>query len=237
VVSLLSSLGSDATNAAPIMIRTATNDEYFGVRQTAIWYFTYNEGYNCPINQLSPKQKKALLPALIRASQDTNTSNWGMRDSAVTALKYYPEAREVVAPLLLKALQDSELRVRIQAAEGLNRVAPDLARRSRATSILIAISKHPDPAIACRAVPALARSPSEPDLAIAALVESLQHTNTTIACGAVWALETLKGFDSYSDQIISGLRNAAQRKDSVGRYARFALEQWDWKSNAKPPAN
>lgn len=236
LVSLLSSLACDATNAAPIMIRTANNDEYFGVRQTAIFYFVYNESYNCPINQLSPNQKKALLPALIRAIQDTNTSNWPMRWNATRALKYYSETREVTAPLLLKVLQDPEPRVRIEAAEGLNRVAPALARQNGATSILIGIAKHPDPAIAYRAVPALARSPSEPDLAIAALVESLQHTNTTIACSAVWALETLKGFDSYSDQIISGLRNAAQRKDSTGNYARFALERWDLKPGAKPGA-
>jgi hypothetical protein len=235
LVGLLSSLGSDATNASPIMIRTARNDEYFGVRQSAIWFFTYNEGYNCPLNQLSPKQKKALLPALIQAVQET--SNWGMRYAAATALKYYPESREVVAPFLLKALQDSELRVRIEAAEGLNRVAPDLARQSGATSILIAIAKNPDPAIAWKAVPALARSPSEPNRAVAALVESLQHTNTTIACEAVWALEWLpKEFTTYSNTIFSGLKTAAQRPDNAGRYAKNALARWEPKSDAKPGA-
>jgi hypothetical protein len=153
-----------------------------------------------------------------------------MRLNAATALKYYSEAREIVAPVLLRALQDSELRVRIQAAEGLNRVAPDLARQNGATSILIAIAKHPDPAIAYGAVPALARSPTEPDLAVAALVESLQHTNTSIGCAAVYALEGFKGFASYSDRIISVLGNTAQRKDSVGNCAREVLRRWDWKS-------
>jgi hypothetical protein len=98
-------------------------------------------------------------------------------------------------------------------------------------------AKHPDPAIAWKAVPALGRSPSEPDLAIAALVESLQHTNTSIGCYAVYALEALKGFDSYSEQIISVLRNTAQRKDSVGNCAREVLARWDWKSGAKPRGN
>jgi hypothetical protein len=103
LVSLLSSLGSDAKSAAPVMIRTASTDEFHGVRQSAIGFFITSAGDNTLLNQIPVKEKKALLPALIRAVQDPG--NWGLRNNAAILLKFYPEQREVVGPVLVKALQ------------------------------------------------------------------------------------------------------------------------------------
>src|SRR5262245_13034056 len=96
VVSLLWSLGNDARSAVPMMIWTATNDESDAVRQSAIGYFNSSEDENSFVNKLPPEQKKALLPALIRGVQDPG--NWGLRNNAAIALRFYSEEREIVAP-------------------------------------------------------------------------------------------------------------------------------------------
>lgn len=226
LVSLLRSLGNDAKSAVPVMIRTARSDEATGVRQSAIGYFISSAGENCLLNQLPAKQKQALLPALMRAMQDAT-----LRHNAAIALKFYPEQREVVAPVLVKALQDPQPQVRVCAAEALNRVAPDFAKKVGATSMLVTIAKDPDDQLASKAVAALGHSGSQPELAVPALVECLQSTNTLIGCEAVWALEWAPHeFSAYSETIVPALRIAAQRKDSVGRYAIAALSKW----NSKP---
>src|SRR6266536_1984566 len=218
LVSLLCSLVNDAKSAAPVMIRTARNDEVNSVRQSAIGYFISSAGENCLLNQLPANQKQALLPSLISAMQDA-----GLRHNAAIALKFYPEQREVVAPVLVKALQDPQPHVRLCAAEALNRVAPSLAKKAGATSMLAAIAKDPDDQVASKAVAALGHPGSQPDLAVPALVECLHSTNTLVGCEAVWALEWApKEFSAYSETIIPALRIAAKRKDSVGRYAIIA---------------
>jgi hypothetical protein len=123
LVSLLSSLGSEAKSAAPVMIRTASTDEFHGVRQSAIGFFI---------------------------------------TSAAMLLKFYPEERGVVGPVLVKALQDPRPEVRLDAAEALNRVAPEVAKKTGAASMLVAFAKDSDDQLASKAVVALGRSGSQP---------------------------------------------------------------------------
>ena len=233
LVSLLSRLGNDARSATPVMIRTVRNDGAIDVRQIAIGYFTSSEDEKCLLNQLPADEKLSLLPTLILSIQDPR--NWGLRNNAAIALKYYPEKRDVVAPVLVQALQDSQPQVRLLAAEALNRIDPEAAKQAGATAVLVVIAKHPDDQIAYRAVAALAHAGSEADLAVPALIESLQSTNTLVGCQAVWALEwSGERFASYSETIIPALRTAAQRKDNVAGYARTALTRWTEKTQAKP---
>jgi len=120
------------------------------------------------VNQIPAKEKKALLPALIRAVQDAG--NWGLRNNAAILLKFYPEQRDVVGPVLVKSLQDTQPQVRLCAAEALNRVAPEVAKKSGATSMLVAFVKDPDDQLASKAVAALGRSGSQPEVAVPALI-------------------------------------------------------------------
>ncbi len=238
LVSLLWSLGSDAKSATPVMIRTASTDEFHGVRQGAIGFFITSPGDNTLLNQIPAKEKKALLPALLRAVQDAG--NWGLRNNAAILLKFYPEERDVVGPVLVKALQDSRPEVRLHAAEALNRVAPEVAKKTGAPSMLVAFAKDPDDQLASKAVDALGHSGSQPEVAVPALIECLQSSNTLIASEAVWALEWAPdGFTPYSDSIVPALASAGQRKDSVGGYARVAHKRWLSRSNGEPdgPAN
>jgi HEAT repeat protein len=235
VVSLLSSLGTNATSATPVMLWAVTKDESDSVRQSALCYFNSSEDDNCILNKLPAGQKAALLPALLNAVQ--NSPNWGLRNNAALALRYYPEQQKVVAPVLLKALQDSQPQVRLLAAEALNRVNPEAARKAGITSILVAISKNPDDQIAFRAVAALGHAGSQPELAVPALIECLKSKNNLVACQAVWALEwSGKEFAAYSNTIVPALSNAAQRKDNVGWYAKNALARWTVTSGATPGA-
>jgi hypothetical protein len=224
-VSLLSDLGVNALGAAEAMIWVVNHDEADSVRQIAMFYFLSNPGDNCLLNQLPAKQKERLLPGLIRALQDVG--NAGLRHNASMLFKYYPEDREVVTPVLLKALMDSDSNVRLYSAEALNRVAPDAAKKAGATAMLVAMAQKADDPIAPRAVNALGHSGSQLDLAVPTLVECLGSTNTLIACEAVWALEWApREFENHSETIVAALSKTAERRDNAGGYARVALAKW-----------
>lgn len=229
IVSLLGSLGNDAKSAAPAMIWTARNDEASSVRQGALGYFITSAGDDCLGNRLPANEKKALLPALIRAIQDNG--NPGPKVNAAILLKYYPEQRQVVASVLAKVLQDPQPHVRLSAAEALNRVAPEVAKKTGATSILVSLAKDSDDQLASKAIAALGHAGSQPDLAVPVLVKCLQSTNTLIGSETVWALDWAPHeFTAYSETIVPALSIAAQRKDSVGGYAVTALSKWKSKT-------
>src|SRR5256885_719758 len=99
IAALLSSLRDEAKSAVPIMIRTVNDDEADSVRQIAIGFFNSSEDEKCLLNQMPPAEKKRLLSGLIRAMQDAG--NWGLRNNAANALKWFPEQREIVSPVLV----------------------------------------------------------------------------------------------------------------------------------------
>jgi hypothetical protein len=126
VVDLLSRLSKDAKLATPSMAR-ALRDEDHAVRQIAITFFTRGEDENCLLNQMEARAKRDLLPEFVRAMQD---DNWGVRNNAVIALRYYPEQAQVVVPVLVKALQDPVPKVSQLAADALKRIDPAAAAKA-----------------------------------------------------------------------------------------------------------
>ena len=126
VVDILSRLSKDAKLAIPAMT-LALNDEDSSVRQIAINFFTQGEDENCLLNQMDPKAKKELLPEFIRAVQD---NDWGLRNNALVALRFYPEQAQIVDPVLIAALQDPVPTVRRLAADALKRVDPAAAAKA-----------------------------------------------------------------------------------------------------------
>lgn len=123
VVDLLSALSKDAKLAIPAITR-ALHDEDASVRQNAINFFTEGEDENCLLNQMEGGAKRELLPEFIRALQD---NDWGLRNNALVALRYYPEQAQIVVPVLVKALQDPVPKVRQLAADALKRIDPTAA--------------------------------------------------------------------------------------------------------------
>ena len=232
IASLLSSLGSDAKSATPIMVRMLNDDEDDSVRQIVITFFTYTEDAKCPLNQMPAKEKRALLPAFLRSMQISQ-----LRNNAAIALRFYPEESKIVAPVLVKALQDSDPAVRLLAAEALGAVAPSAAKQADTLSVVIEIAKLPDDQIVSRAVAALGDFPDAPEPAVRALIEALVSTNTLVACQSVWSLQSApKEYKQFSGSIIPALQKAAERKDNVRGYARSALTQWISGSYAKQGA-
>ena len=227
VVSLLSRLGKDARLATPAMARVLKDGEA-DVRTVAMAFFTLPEDENALLNEMAAEEKRKLLPDFIRAVEEKG-AHWALRHNAAIALKYYPEQRERVAPVLVKALQDPSAWVRQQAAESLNRVAPDLIGKAGAVPVLIGILKDPEDQIAYRAAQLLGEMRVEPALAVPALIKALENTNTLVAATASQALTRFK---EQAELIIPALENAAQRKDNAGGWAKSALKQLESKEVA-----
>lgn len=209
VVSLLSSLGKDAQGAVPAMAR-ALKDEDESVRAIAITFFSDTEGEDALLNQMPVLQKRKLLPEFIRALGSGR--NWGLRNNAALALKYYPEEREMVVPALTNALSDPMPQVRIVAAESLHRVDPGAAASEGVVQVVIDIVRNPDDQIAYRAAELLGRMAEQPALAVPALIESVQGTNRLVASSAASALGN---FPDHAEVILPVLLQAYQDTNSV----------------------
>jgi non-SMC mitotic condensation complex subunit 1 len=229
VLDLLWRMGKDAHPAWPAVAR-ALADEDAGVRQIAITFFTHPEDDTAFLNQMRAPDKKELLPLFLRALED-NRANWGLRNNAALALKYYPEQAPRVAPALEKALQDPSPYVRLIAAEGLNRVDAEMAKKAGAVTVMSRLMQDQDDQVASRAAFVLRQFQNEPDAAVSALLQALQSTNSNVGCNAVWSLEW--AFPSYAGRIIPELRKAAERKDNVGGYARSAVKHLESEAAAK----
>ena len=223
IIALLSEAGEESPRVVPVMIRTALEDESDGIRQSAIGHFITSSGDDALGNRLPREQKKALLPALLRAVENGESG----AHNAVILLRYYGEYAEVVVPVVLKALKDGKPSVRGYAAEALNRIAPKVANEAGATEVLIEVANDPDDQVGFRAVEGLGRATNRVEVAVPALVKFLESTNTLIACQAVWALEWAPmEFDEYRGVITNALGRAAERKDTAGSYAKVALKRW-----------
>ena len=221
LIDLLSQLGLGATLAAPAVARSLKSEDG-GVRQCAINFFTRGEDENALLNQMDQKEKRKLLSDFIRAVDD-RASGWALRDSAALALMYYPEQREKVVPVLLRALQDPSPWVRVCAAKSLNRIAPDLIIKAGVVPIVIGVLKNPGDLLAAwRAALLLGEIRKEPALAVPALIEALENTNTLVASAAAQALAR---FEEQAETIRPALEKAAKRTDNAGGWAKSALSQ------------
>jgi len=208
LVSLLSSLGDDAKSATPIMMKTVMSDEDAGVRQSAINFFTTSEDEKRLLDQMPVAEKKKLLPAFIRDIQ--NNDHWGLRNNAANALRWFPEQREIVAPVLTNAIHDPQPQVALLAAAALHHVAPDLITNTGLVPIVAGVLKNPDDQIAYRAANVLGQMRAEPSVSVPALIEGMQSTNRLVATASAQALMK---FDQPADLILPALDEAVQRKD------------------------
>jgi hypothetical protein len=219
VLSLLRTMGTNGRPAWRAVAR-ALDDEIPSVRQTAISFFTHPEDKTAFLNQMPAREKHKLLPLFI--SGLTNTSDWGLRNNAALALKYFPERASEVTPSLTAALGDPQPYVRLMASESLNQVDPAMAKKARVVTVLGNLMTNADDQIAGRAANAMRRCTNDADAAVAVLIQALHGTNTEVGCNAVWSLEW--EFQSHADIIIPEMKKAAERKDNVGGYARSAIK-------------
>jgi HEAT repeat protein len=221
VMDLLCRMGKDAHPTWPAVAR-ALSDEDPWVQGRAITFFTGPEDDKAFLNQMPANEKKKLLPNIIRALESGGQSS-SLRNNAAIALRYYPEQTSLVAPPLVKALQDPMPLVRIRAAEALNRVDPAAASKAGAVTVLALLLRDPDYQVSGQAAFALRQCQNDSDKAVTALIEALQGTNrAVVGASAVWSLQ--HAFPQHADKIIPQLRKAAERNDNAGGYARSALK-------------
>jgi len=231
VLDLLKRMDKDAWPVWRTVAR-ALDDEDDGIRMSAISFFTWREDDSAFLNQMAPRDKKAILPRFLRGMED---SDWGLRNNAALALRYYPEEKQAVVPALAKALADAEPHVRLVAAESLNRIDPIEASRAGVVKALAALVVHPDDQIAGSAASALRRCRNDADEAVGALLKALHSTNNYVSSSAVWSLEAFPG---HADIILPEMRKAAERKDHAGGYARKAVKNLESVNARKSaPAN
>ena len=234
IVLLLSSLDKDAQLAAKQVMARAMKDEAASVRAIAITFFTDTEGEDAFLNQLPDEEKRKLLPDFIRAIG--YSSNWGLRNNAALALRYYPEEREVVVPVLAKALKDPVPTIRIVAAEALNRVAPEAVLTEGVVPVVIDVLRDPDDRIAGKAARLLGKLGKQPLLTVPALLESLQGRNRRVGSSAASALGN---FPDQAEIIVPVLLQAYEDTNSIvsRRASARALQKIDPAAAAEAGVN
>jgi hypothetical protein len=228
VLDLLKRMDKDGWPAWRSVAR-ALEDDDDGIRLSAISFFSWREDDSALLNQMAPRDKKAILPHFLRGLEDPD---WGIRNNAALALRYYPEERQVVVPALSNALADAEPPVRLVAAESLIRIDPIAASRAGVVKALAALVVHTDDQIAGSAASALRRCRNDADEAVAALLKGLQSTNSYVSSSCVGSLESFPG---HADSILPELRRAAERTDHAGGYAKQAVKKLEARQATQRP--
>ncbi len=182
VIDLLSRLGKDAKPVEPAIAR-ALDDDDAGVRLSALG--CYESGL---LEVIGEKDKAARLPAFLRAMQD---SDWAIRNNAAVALWFYPGQTQVVVPVLITALRDSDIHVRLLAAKALVHMDLHAGIRAGVIPILINILKDRNDQVAYQAAGVLGDMGKEAASAVPDLIESSQGTNSLVADSAARALKKI----------------------------------------------
>jgi len=124
-----------------------------------------------PIKTMPESQKAELFPELLRAMKSPHES---VRNNALVALQYYPDQTQIVIPLLVNALQDPSPWVRLYAVGELTKVDPQTAIKSDVVRVLAGCLTNY--LTANDATFALGAWHREPELAVPALIQSLQFS-------------------------------------------------------------
>lgn len=224
ILSLLSQMSAD-TNCARIAepsVARALKDEDDGVCGIALgWYESGG-----PL--ISAETKRARLPDFLRLAQSGDEA---LRNNAAVALAHYADEAPAVAPVLAKALQETNLEIRITIASALAKVDPQVAVKSGVVPIAIETLRNPNDQIAYRAAELLGRLVAEPALSVPALIEGTQSTNDLVAIDSMAALVK---FLEPREMIATALTNAlTHRHGRIRRYARDGLLQIDARANAE----
>ena len=161
----------DAKNAIPELInllKTRENERDQRVRAIELACF------ETPIQSMDDKEKAVLLPVLLRAMQSTDAT---VRNNALGVLQNYPNQKDTVVPLIVNALHDPEMAIRLEAVRALNKIDPQNPANSESVSVLVGcLTAPPDrfSGAASQAATELGELHRDPDLAVPALIQSFQ---------------------------------------------------------------
>lgn len=182
VISLLCSLGKDAEPVEPAIARAVTDGDV-RVRQNAL--ACYESGL---LEVIGEKAKAERLSLFLDAMK---SSDWCSRNNAAVALGFYTNDAPKVLPVLIKALGDSEVHVRLVVAKDLAHPDPAEAVKAGVIPVMLPILKDKDDQIACRAAEILGEMGKDAVPAIPELEESARGTNKLVAYTAKRALKKI----------------------------------------------
>lgn len=233
--SLLCRLGPETKAALPAFTR-ALKDRGEGVRMIALNWFDQR------LPDLTEREKQEVLPKLIVAMGDRNA---GVRNNTANALGHFPAERGIVVPVLAKALQDESPDVRMCVAESLYHLDPQAAVDAHVVTLVAALLKdtdvpekaHSGDQIGLRAARLLGQMKKEPNLAVPALIESLQGDKIETS---ITSAEALGEFKEQADVIIPALEAvtnhpvARVRGRAQGSLAKLKMVS---KNQSKPSAS
>jgi len=187
IVQLLAALSKDAMGALSVMT-DALEDEQGTVRALAITYFTWGEDDAVLLNQLKTTQRDRLLPIFIGLAHDPKHSS--VRNNAFLALRYFPEAKTALQPVLTQGLKDPDTKVRLMALDTFEGIDPASAILKGGVPVAIEILGQADGQAAHRATAAaiLGRLHAAPELSIPALLQAVQGQESFVADTATRAL-------------------------------------------------
>jgi len=222
VADLLGFLGSDAISAVPDIINQMKIEKDDGVLQCELCFFDRDGLIE---TRMIEKDKAALFPELLRAIE---SENFGFRYNALIALQYYPNQTDILIPLMVKSLKDSDMRMRVEAVRALNKIDPQNASKSDLVPVLIGCL--PDTWADNEAVRALGELHRDANLAVPALIGSLQSEKSYLRNNSASALGK---FGGQARLAIPALEKALNDSDpTVRRLAADSLKQI--KSGALP---
>jgi HEAT repeat protein len=174
--------------------------------------------FEIPVRTMPERQKDELFPELLRAMASPDDA---VRNNALVALQYYPNQIQTVVPLLVKALQDPGPWVRLTAVGALNKVDPETAAKADVVRVLVACLTNG--LTANEATFALGDLHREPELAVPALIQSLQSAESYVRGNSALALGR---FGGQAGAAVPALQAALNDSDAyVRRQAGAALKR------------
>lgn len=202
ILSLLTLMRETAYPAAPAVL-VSLADESFQVQQIAIGFFGGNERDSTPLMTLTPRQREGAFVQLKEFVAQTKDS--GLRNNAAIALRFFPERKDELIPLLLAAMKDKENLARCAAAETLFLVAPKEANTKEVAVVLLELLNDPDDQIAYRAPKLLGQLTVDSGEIVADLIKHVKNKSSLVATEAARALGN---FPEFSEQIVPVLWEA-----------------------------
>jgi len=165
--SMLGSLGPDAKPAVPALLENLKIEKDDSVRQIVLGCF------EALLGALSEKEKQELLPLFLDSARSRDA---GVRNNALVALQYYPKDPRVL-PVMIGALKDGDVGVRLTAAKMLDQMDHQAALKAGVVGVVLECLTNTQSSsyswIDNESVFFLGHLKSDPGLVVPALIKTL----------------------------------------------------------------
>jgi HEAT repeat protein len=173
----------DVKSALPELLRSLQTDPDDGVRANVLSCF------ESLLPVMSEREKAPFFPEFLRG---LDSKDFSVRNDSLVALRFYPDQSPVLDPVLVAALRDPEVQIRLRAADALVHVDTQFAAQSGVIPVLLEILKNPDDQIAWEVPGILADMGPAAASAVPALIASSQGADPLVANASARALKRIE---------------------------------------------